>query len=59
MADLAESGKVADCVDDVVRGFALRLVDDERAVERSGLWFAGHLQKRLASSERRAEVHDL
>ena len=41
MADLAESGEVADGVHNVVRSFALRLVDDEGAVEGSGLWFAG------------------
>jgi len=41
MADLAESGEVADGVNDVVRSFALRLVDDEGTVEGSGLWFAG------------------
>ncbi len=43
MADLAESGEVADRVDDVVGGFALRFIDDQGAVERSGLWLAGHL----------------
>ena len=42
MADLAKSGEVANGVDNVVRSFALRLVDDESAVEGSGLWFAGH-----------------
>jgi hypothetical protein len=33
---------VTDGVNDVVRGFALRLVDDQSAVEGGGLWFAGH-----------------
>jgi hypothetical protein len=42
MADLAESGEVADGVNDVVGSFALRLVDDESAVEGGGLWLAGH-----------------
>jgi len=42
MADLAESGEVADGIDDVVGSFALRLVDDQSAVEGSGLRFAGH-----------------
>ena len=42
MADLTEAGEVADCVNNVVRSFALGLVDDESAVEGSGLWFAGH-----------------
>src|SRR5882762_1890780 len=42
MADLAHASEVADGVDDVMRGFALRLVDDQSAVEGSGLWFAGH-----------------
>jgi hypothetical protein len=42
MADLAHASNVADGVDNVVRGFALRLVDDQSAVEGSGLWFAGH-----------------
>jgi len=42
MADLAESGEVADGIDNVMRRLAWRLVDDERAVEGSGLWFAGH-----------------
>ena len=41
MADLAKSGEVADGVNDVVRRFAFRLVDDQSAVEGSGLWFAG------------------
>src|ERR1700690_887509 len=41
---LAETGKVPDGVHDIVRGLALRLVDDERAVEGSGLWLAGHGQ---------------
>jgi len=44
MADLAESGKMADGIDDVVRGFAPRLVDDEGAVEGGRLWLAGHGQ---------------
>ena len=42
MADLAEPGKMADRVDDIVRRFALRLVDDERAIEGRRLWLAGH-----------------
>jgi len=41
MADLAHSGEVADGVDHVVRSFALGLVNDQSAVEGSGLWFAG------------------
>src|SRR5205807_7308876 len=38
MADLAKSGETPNGVDDVVGSFSLRLVNDERAVERSGLW---------------------
>ena len=41
MADLTHSGKVADGIDDVVGSFALGLVDDQGAIEGSGLWFAG------------------
>ena len=37
MADLAEAGEVADRVHDVVGGFALRLVDDQSAIEGGGL----------------------
>jgi hypothetical protein len=48
MADLAESGEVADGVHDVVRSFALRLVDDQSAVEGGGLWFAGHLEEAIS-----------
>jgi hypothetical protein len=42
MADLAEAGEMADRVDNVVRGLALRLVDYESAIEGCGLWFTGH-----------------
>jgi hypothetical protein len=48
MADLAESGEVADGIDNVVRGLALRLVNDESAVEGGGLWFAGHLEEAIS-----------
>ena len=42
MANLAKSGEMANGVNDVVRGFSLRLIDDQRAIEGSGLWLAGH-----------------
>ena len=42
MADLAESEDAAHGVDDVVRRPALRLVDDQGAVERRGLRFSWH-----------------
>lgn len=42
MSDLAETGKVADGIDNVMGSFALGLVDDQSAVEGCGLWFAGH-----------------
>jgi hypothetical protein len=48
MADLAETGEVADGIDNVVRGLALRLVNDESAVEGDGLWFAGHLEEAIS-----------
>jgi hypothetical protein len=59
MADLAESGEVADGVHDVVRSFALRLVDDQSAVEGGGLWFAGHWKKRSATRDQRRVRYDL
>ena len=37
MSDLTKAGEMANGVDDVMRGLAWRLVDDERAVEGSGL----------------------
>ena len=59
MTNLAESCEVADRVDDIVRGFTLRLVDDERAVERGGLWFAGHeMRKRSATTDQRTVLSD-
>ena len=42
MSDLAESGHVADSIHDVVRCFALRLVNDKGSIKRSGLWFPAH-----------------
>jgi len=41
MPDLTKTGHVANGINDVVRRFALRLVNDKRAIERSGLRFAG------------------
>ena len=60
MADLAKSGETPNGVDDVVGSFSLRLVNDERAVERSGLWFAGHAadNQRPASCGRRLVACD-
>jgi hypothetical protein len=50
---------VSDGVDDVVRGFALRLVDDESAVEGGGLWFARHeMRKRSATRDQRPVRRD-
>src|SRR6202040_2454775 len=51
MTDLAETGEVADGIDNVVRGLALRLVDDQSAVEGSGLWFAGHLEEAISDQK--------
>src|SRR5262249_48353113 len=42
VADLAEAGEMAHGVHDVVRSLSWRLVNDQRAVKRGGLWFAGH-----------------
>ena len=43
MADLAKTGEMTDGVDDVVRGFALRLVDYQGAVEGRGLRLSWHV----------------
>ena len=51
MADLAETGEAADGIDNVVRGLALRLVNDESAVEGGGLWFAGHLEEAISDQK--------
>src|SRR6476661_3405455 len=42
VADLTKSSEMADGVDNVVRRFALRFVDDQGAVKRRGLWLARH-----------------
>src|SRR5581483_2692610 len=42
MADLAETGEVAHRVHDVVGSLAFRLVNDQSAVEGSGLGLARH-----------------
>jgi hypothetical protein len=41
-----------------MRSFSLWLVDDERAVEGRGLWFAGHGQG-SATGDRRPVAGDL
>ena len=51
MADLAETGEAADGIDNVVRGPALRLVNDESAVEGGGLWLAGHLEEAISDQK--------
>ena len=43
MADLPESRKMPHRIHDVVRSLALRLVDDQGAVKRGGLWLARHI----------------
>ena len=54
MTDLAEASEVADCVHDVVGGFALRLVDDQSAIEGGWLGFAWHGGERSANNKRPA-----
>jgi len=42
VANLTKAGQVADGIHDVVRCFALWLVNDKGSIKRSGLWFPAH-----------------
>jgi hypothetical protein len=42
MTDLAETGEVPHCIDNIMGSTALRLVDDKRTVESSRFWLAWH-----------------